>query len=156
MLCACIYAFYVHRVHVADEDAKDKRRLAYFRHQAMLVAALEGEREEMMAQIRLEDARKEKNRRKKREADIAAGVGAGAFTPHYPQSGSGSSFASPSCPSSAAEDALSLSQHSDDSPSVSEYNSSTSSFDSSESDDDEYSQSSQSEYDDEESGSEGG
>lgn len=73
-MCVCGYLGYQYKLHLRQEDEKAKRKAAYFAHQALLVAALEKEREEIMQQIRLEDARKEKNKKKQR----VKGVGNGA------------------------------------------------------------------------------
>lgn len=74
---------------MVEEDAKAKRKVVYFAHQEMLVRALEKEREEMMEQIRLEDAWKEKSRKKTRDTALAAaamGTGAHAMGVARPSS----------------------------------------------------------------------
>jgi len=75
LLCVCGYGWYQYKLHRKAEEAKAKRKAEYFAYQALLVAALEKEREEIIHQIRLEDARKEKNRKKQR-ARAAGGNGA--------------------------------------------------------------------------------
>lgn len=80
LLCVCGYAGYQYKLHRAEEVAKAERKKEYFAYQALLVAALEKEREEIMQQIRLEDARKEKNKKKQR-AKAAGGNGAAADIP---------------------------------------------------------------------------